>query len=182
MKKATIVVGATIAGLIGILTFHTKPLQSIALNNTTARTTSSTHSRTGHAKSSTSSSSGSGSSPNTSSQSSSSTTVPSQNTSTKTSAPTAPSSRNATGSLVQFGYGELSVKVTVKGKRIVDVSVPNVQFADQYSQQLAAQVIPMLRSQVLNAQSVNINGITGATYTSQAYATSLQSALKKLGL
>jgi uncharacterized protein with FMN-binding domain len=83
---------------------------------------------------------------------------------------------------VQYGYGQLSVKVTASGSRIVDVSVVNLQTAESYSQQLAQQVIPMLRGEVISAQSAQINGISGATYTSQAYAQSLQSALTKLHL
>ncbi len=90
------------------------------------------------------------------------------------------SSNSAVGSSEQYGYGVLSVKVTVSANKITDVTVVNLQTADQYSQQLASQVIPMLKSEVMSAQSANINGISGATYTSEAYATSLQSALKKL--
>ena len=88
--------------------------------------------------------------------------------------------RTATGAMEQYGYGELTVKVTVHGGRITDVTVPAIRTAEQYSQQLAAQVIPMLRSQVLAADTARINGVSGATYTSQAYAMSLQSALDKL--
>lgn len=88
--------------------------------------------------------------------------------------------RTATGAMEQYGYGELSVKVTVHGSRITAVTVPTLRTAEQYSQQLAAQVIPMLRSQVLAVDSARINGVSGATYTSEAYAYSLQSALDKL--
>ncbi len=80
----------------------------------------------------------------------------------------------------QYGYGELDVKVTVSGSRISGITVPTLRTAEPYSQQLAAQVIPMLRSQVLAADTARINGVSGATYTSQAYAMSLQSALDKL--
>jgi uncharacterized protein with FMN-binding domain len=80
----------------------------------------------------------------------------------------------------QYGYGELAVKVTVSGSRITAVTVPTLRTAEQYSQQLAAQVIPMLKSQVMAAESARINGVSGATYTSEAYAYSLQSALDKL--
>jgi uncharacterized protein with FMN-binding domain len=38
----------------------------------------------------------------------------------------------------------------------------------------------MLRSEVLSGQTASISGVSGATYTSQAYATSLQAALDKL--
>lgn len=88
--------------------------------------------------------------------------------------------RTATGAMEQYGYGELSVKVTVHGSRITEVTVPTLRTAEQYSQQLAAQVIPMLKSQVLAVDSARINGVSGATYTSEAYAYSLQSALDKL--
>lgn len=88
--------------------------------------------------------------------------------------------RSAVGATEQYGYGELAVKVTVNGGRITGVTVPVIQTAEQYSQQLASQVIPMLRSEVLSGQTARINGVSGATYTSQAYATSLQAALDKL--
>jgi uncharacterized protein with FMN-binding domain len=88
--------------------------------------------------------------------------------------------RTAAGSVVQYGYGQLSATVTVRGGRIVAVSVPVLHTIDQYSQQLAAQVIPMLRAEVLAAHSARIHGVSGATYTSEAYAQSIQSALDKL--
>lgn len=88
--------------------------------------------------------------------------------------------RSATGALEQYGYGELDVKVTVRGSRIADISVPTIRVAEPYSQRLADQVIPMLKSEVLSVQSGQINGVSGATYTSEAYAMSLQSALDKL--
>jgi uncharacterized protein with FMN-binding domain len=87
---------------------------------------------------------------------------------------------SATGPIEQYGYGELAVRVSVSGNRITDVTVPTLQTAEAYSQQLAQQVIPMLRSQVLAADGPHINGVSGATYTSQAYATSVQAALDAL--
>jgi uncharacterized protein with FMN-binding domain len=87
---------------------------------------------------------------------------------------------SALGAMEQYGYGELSARVTVSGGRITDVSVPVLKTAEQYSQQLASQVIPMLRSEVLAAQSAHINAVSGATYTSQAYALSVQAALDKV--
>jgi uncharacterized protein with FMN-binding domain len=88
--------------------------------------------------------------------------------------------RSATGASEQYGYGVISVTVTVDNQRITNVSVANLQVAESYSQSIAQQVIPMLKRQVLAAQSPNINGISGATYTAEAYATSVQSALNKL--
>jgi len=88
--------------------------------------------------------------------------------------------RSAAGAVEPYGYGQLSVTVTVRGDRIVAVSVPVLRTVDPYSQQLAQQVIPMLRSEVLAAHSAQIHGVSGATYTSEAYAQSIQSALDKL--
>ncbi|MDA8263769.1 MAG: FMN-binding protein [Actinomycetota bacterium] len=89
---------------------------------------------------------------------------------------------SATGTSEQYGYGVLAVKVSVKGRRILDVSVATLQTAESYSQQIAQQVIPMLRSEVLSAQSARVSIITGATYTCEAYLYSLQSALNRLHL
>jgi uncharacterized protein with FMN-binding domain len=87
---------------------------------------------------------------------------------------------SAVGSNEQYGYGVMSVKVTLRGHRIVDVSVANLQTAEQYSQSIAQQVIPVLRQEVLAAQGVHVNAISGATYTTEAYLYSVQSALTKL--
>jgi uncharacterized protein with FMN-binding domain len=88
--------------------------------------------------------------------------------------------RTASGVLEQYGYGELAVTVTVHGSQITGVTVPVLRTAEPYSQQLAAQVLPMLKREVLAAHSARIDAVSGATYTSQAYADSIQSALDKL--
>lgn len=88
--------------------------------------------------------------------------------------------RSAVGASEQFGYGLLDVKVTVSGTRITDVSVPTLEVAEFTSQQICDQAIPLLRSEVLTAQSARIDGVSGATYTSEAYAASLQAALDAL--
>lgn len=96
-------------------------------------------------------------------------------------APPAAAATSALGNNEQYGYGVLAVRITVRAGRITNVSVANLQTAEQYSQSLAQQVIPVLRHEVLSAQSAHINGISGATYTSEAYASSVQSALDRLG-
>jgi len=88
--------------------------------------------------------------------------------------------RTAVGASEQFGYGILDVKVTVSGTRITDVSVPTLEVAEYTSQQISAQAIALLRSEVLTAQSARIDAVSGATFTSEAYAASLQAALDAL--
>jgi uncharacterized protein with FMN-binding domain len=72
------------------------------------------------------------------------------------------------------------VRVTVRGSRIINVSVPTLETSEQYSEQLAENTIPTLRQEVLAAQSAHINAVSGATYTSEAYEQSVQAALDKL--
>jgi len=105
-------------------------------------------------------------------------TAPGTTTVPKTTA--VPATGTAIGTSEQYGYGALAVKVTEQSGHITDVSVASLQTAEQYSQNLAQQVIPMLRNEVLSAQSAQISAISGATYTSEAYAASVQSALDTL--
>ena len=84
-----------------------------------------------------------------------------------------------TGSVVPYGYGELATRVAISGGRITGVSVPVLKTAEQFSQELANRAIPVLRHEVLAAQSARIQAVSGATYTSEAYAQSVQAALDK---
>ena len=85
------------------------------------------------------------------------------------------------GADVQYQYGQLELKVTVTGGRITAV-VPAVDVAfDPHSEQINSFAEPQLESQTLAAQSAQIDGVSGATFTSQAYVQSLQAALDKLG-
>ncbi len=97
-----------------------------------------------------------------------------------TSAPTA--LRSAVGPSEPFGYGAIAVKVTVRGSRIVAVSVASLQTAESYSQSIASQADPILTSEALSAQSGNIQSVSGASYTSQGFIQSLQAALGDLGV
>jgi uncharacterized protein with FMN-binding domain len=88
--------------------------------------------------------------------------------------------RTVTGPLENFGYGTIAVRVTVRGGQVVAASVSTLTTLEPTSQQICAQAIPILRSEVLAAHSANINGVSGATYTSIGYYRSLQAALHRL--
>lgn len=89
-------------------------------------------------------------------------------------------SGTATGKPANYGYGEIAVTVTLQNGHIVSSKVSRLLTADSYSQQLAQAAIPMLTREVLSVQSAHIAAISGATYTSEGYAASLQSALDTL--
>jgi uncharacterized protein with FMN-binding domain len=89
-------------------------------------------------------------------------------------------SGTATGKAANYGYGEIAVTVTLQNGRIVSSKVTRLLTAESYSQQLAQAAIPILTREVLSVQSAHIAAVSGATYTSEGYAYSLQSALDTL--
>jgi uncharacterized protein with FMN-binding domain len=162
MRRAPIVITATVVGLIGVLEFHTRtspvsfgsaagtarPAASAATSPPTA-----TNGRAGAGGASPRASSGAG------------------------------GTRTATGPAVNYNWGILSVGVTVTGTRIVKVRLASLDDGgNPRSQMIDQQAIPILEQQALQAQSANIQGVSGASYTSAGFAQSLQAALQQLGL
>ncbi len=80
------------------------------------------------------------------------------------------------GSVVQTTYGPVQVEVTISGGRITDV-VPLVYPSGRQDAPVNSYALPRLRKQVLAAQSARIDGVSGATATSDGYRKSLQAAL-----
>ena len=74
-------------------------------------------------------------------------------------------------------FGDVQVKVVVKSGRIVDIQTPVMPFDRARSQEISQEAAPLLHDEVVQAQSAQIDSLSGATYTSDAYAQSLQSAL-----
>jgi uncharacterized protein with FMN-binding domain len=142
MRRAPIVLTATVAGVAGVLSFHAHP-QPLAVV--------------------------AASPPSSSAGSTRSTT---QVTSGSSTAPT-----SATGAVSQNQYGSVQVKVTVAGGKIKQVTAVQLPQGDPKSAQISQYAAPQLQSEALAAQSAQIDGVSGASYTSQSYATSLQSAL-----
>ena len=94
-----------------------------------------------------------------------------------TSPPAAQQDRTIAGQSVQTGYGIVQVQIVLSGSRIRDVSFLQLTSGDPQSQDINSQAAPILLQQTLSAQSSSIDGVSGATYTSQGYVQSLQSAL-----
>lgn len=87
-----------------------------------------------------------------------------------------------TGDYGNTRYGPVQVQIVVVNNKItnaVALTYPTGSFRDQ---QINQQAIPYLIQETLAAQSANIQGVGGASYTSQGWAVSLQSALTKAGL
>jgi uncharacterized protein with FMN-binding domain len=82
-----------------------------------------------------------------------------------------------TGSAVQTPFGTVQVQVTMQSGTITDVQALQLPTGRGHTQQVSSYAGPQLRSEVLQAQSAQVNTISGATYTSEGYLQSLQSAL-----
>jgi uncharacterized protein with FMN-binding domain len=84
-----------------------------------------------------------------------------------------------TGTTVQHRYGSVTVTVTISGGKITNVTAQALDPGDRRSQSIDSQAVPIMKSEVLAANSANVQTLSGATYTTSAYITSLQSALAK---
>ena len=79
-------------------------------------------------------------------------------------------------------FGDVQVQITVQGGQITKAEVLQVPWNDRRDQEINSYAVPVLNSEVVDAQSANIDMVSGATVTSQGYLQSLQSALDKAGL
>jgi uncharacterized protein with FMN-binding domain len=86
----------------------------------------------------------------------------------------------AAGDAVTFKFGTVQVEVTMENGAITDITALQLPDEDRKSLSISNEVEPILQSEALQAQSADIDVISGATYTSLAYAQSLQSALDRL--
>jgi uncharacterized protein with FMN-binding domain len=70
----------------------------------------------------------------------------------------------------------------VSGTKLTNVTIASIDDGGNFrSQSIDQQSIPLLEQQALQAQSANLQGVSGASYTSAGFEQSLQSALTKLG-
>jgi uncharacterized protein with FMN-binding domain len=151
MRRSLTAIAATIAGLIALLSFKSGSTRRVS--GLVARSSATTTPTTAP----------------TSSGSSQSVDAPATTT-------TAPK-KTVTGPEVDNRYGPVQVQVTVQGSTILDIEAVQLPSDRRRSQEISDQAAPILRQEALAAQSARIDVVSGATYTSQGYAQSLQAAL-----
>ena len=83
------------------------------------------------------------------------------------------------GDITDAYYGNVQVKVTVQDGKITDVLFLDYPQDRETSQMINSQAIPILRTETIQAQSSNVDVVSGATETSGAFIKSLESALVK---
>jgi uncharacterized protein with FMN-binding domain len=85
-----------------------------------------------------------------------------------------------TGPSINVNYGNVQVKITVVNGRITDAVA--VKAPSGKNDRWTNMAVPVLKAQTLAAQNANIQGASGASYTSYGWYTSLQGALAQAGL
>ena len=90
--------------------------------------------------------------------------------------------KTVTGEAWPTIYGPVQVQVTVSGGKVTAVTATEYPEETPRDYQINSYAIPQLNSEATAAGSASIDSVSGATYTSQGYIGSLQSALDKAGL
>ncbi|WP_326606881.1 FMN-binding protein [Streptomyces sp. NBC_01800] len=90
--------------------------------------------------------------------------------------------RSVTGEAEQTRFGPVQVKITVEGSKITDVTVLQYPSDNPKDQEINSYALPTLNQEAISAQSAGIDAVSGATFTSDGYTNSLQSAIDKAGL
>ena len=194
MKRALLIAGGTVGGLGAVLAITPPQLSSGDLNiaggtalgsvSTSASASSSTKAVATQTatKSSKPVATKKATAAATASASASSTATPAADVPATQAPATSPAAINGTfrGPSVFVNYGNVQVQITVVNGRITDavaVKAPSGK-NDRYTN----MAVPTLKKQTLAAQSANIKGVSGASYTSYGWFTSLQGALAQAGL
>ena len=163
MRKVVLALLLTAVGLGLLLSFKTRGTTTSALGGSalSSGTTTSNSSTT------------TGSSP-----------TPSSSASASSSAKTGAGAKNGTftGTTESTQYGDVQVQAVISGGKLTNVVILQVPDRGGYEDQIVQIALPELKSEALSKQSASIDVISGATYTSQGYAQSLQSALDQAGL
>ncbi|MGW7668129.1 FMN-binding protein [Streptomyces sp. NPDC054775] len=89
--------------------------------------------------------------------------------------------KTVTGDSAPTRYGPVQVRITVRNGKLTDVTAVTYPQENPRDQEINGYAVPQLRREALAAQSADIDVVSGATYTSQGYQQSLQSALDSMG-
>ena len=191
MKRALLIAGGTVGGLGAVLAITPPQLSSGDLNiagGTAIGSVSTSASASSSTKAVTTQTATKSSKPVATKKATAAASASASASSTATATPTAdaapaaPAAKSGTftGPSVFVNYGNVQVQITVVNGRITDavaVKAPSGK-NDRYTN----LAVPTLKKQTLAAQSANIKGVSGASYTSYGWFTSLQGALAQAGL
>jgi len=191
IRKTALLVTGTVAGVVGVVSYNPPQLNAtIAPAGATPQPQTSTQSTTQNSKQTPAQPAPTSSSSKKASSKTTSTTTQNQNTQEVTASPTPAATTKQSsgitgtfkGDTSQTRWGPVQVAITLTNGKITDVTTLQYPNGDRKSMNISSRVIPWLQEETLQVQSANISGISGATYTSTGFQSSLASALQKAGL
>ena len=97
---------------------------------------------------------------------------------TPTPTPRLPGTRTGKGPLVKTPFSAIQVQAWVHRGRVIDVETLYLTGSDAHTNALNSRAEPILREEALKAGSADIDVVTGATYTSESWQSSLQYAIE----
>lgn len=175
MRRVALAVFTTVAGLVGLLSFktHAAPVAGVPAAISTV----------GPGTESTSAGSAAAGSPAAGSSTAGTPTVGSSTAGTPTvGGSTASAAKTVTGSSVDTRWGPVQVRITVRNGKVVGATAIVYPTTNPRDQEISSYAIPALTKETVAVGNAHIDSVSGATYTSQGYIGSLQSALDKAGL
>ncbi|GLX03778.1 FMN-binding protein [Microbispora sp. NBRC 16548] len=87
-----------------------------------------------------------------------------------------------TGDSADTRWGPVQVAIVISGGKMAGIKVLDAPANNHRDIRINNEALPILNEEALTAQSAQIDTVSGATYTSEGYIRSLQSALDKAGL
>lgn len=165
MKRSTLVALSTVAGVAGVLGFNPKGVEpsGMPMMGTDSTSTTTTSSNLAISPQATTESVATAQS---------STPTPTQTSN--------PANGTITGKTIQTHWGPVQLSATISNGQITAIDALQYPSGDGRSLQISRYSIPILTQQALSAQSANIQGVGGATFTTRGYQQSLQSILDQM--
>jgi uncharacterized protein with FMN-binding domain len=182
MRRITTWLLSTLSALVLLFSYHTSTNSGSVAAVATGEADLTANGTTGSA------SSGSGATGATGSGSTGSGTTDSGSTATPTPTPSTGSGSSSTsdgtytGEAIQTRFGPVQVEITVVDGKVAKSVVTQVPWNDHRDQEINGYAVPILGDEAVQAQSADIDMVSGATYTSEGYIQSLQSALDQANL
>lgn len=190
MRRAIVTTSATVSGIVLLLGLKphggtsTTQTKSFSIGSDSAQAQTGT---TGGSSGGTSSSGGSSSGGSSGSTSSGGSSSGGSSTPTQAPTTTAPKQSGSTATKVVTGaaadtrYGPVQLQVTFSGKKITKINVLQYPTESGRDMEINSYALPILNQEAMTAQNAQIDAVSGATFTSDGYVQSLQSAIDQLG-
>ena len=186
MRRISLWLLSTISTLVLLFSYHTstsaKASTSIVFSAESGANSTGSTSATNSSGSSSASASGSGTGSAETSTSAGSSSGETSASSSGTASTTTSGALTYDGSVVSTRYGNVQVQITVEDGKVTKSIVLQVPWNDRKDQEINSRAVPTLNAETVQAQSADIDMVSGATYTSKGYIESLQAALDQAHL